>query len=197
MGQGPDVMRVLSTRKYKAGYEIREEVWNRSAGGGKALKVKTAYTPSGDWIGDSRWAYRLCKKRGVAPEKSKPDHCVCSIGYSKKDKKWYGWSHRAIYGFGVGSKVKVGDCGFVPANKEEFRKDLENWYSDDLHKNVEFTEKKTGISVYYEIHPKGGGGIMSSRYFHRYPKVWGRGEWKAKNLQDAKQMAIDFARGVS
>ena len=35
-----------------------------------------------------------------------------SIGFSEKEQKWYGWSHRAIYGFGIGSKVKKGDCGY-------------------------------------------------------------------------------------
>lgn len=28
------------------------------------------------------------------------------------DGKWYGWSHRAIYGFKVGDKVKKGDCAY-------------------------------------------------------------------------------------
>lgn len=33
-----------------------------------------------------------------------------SIGFSEKEQKWYGWSHRAIYGFGVGHVVEDGDC---------------------------------------------------------------------------------------
>lgn len=32
-----------------------------------------------------------------------------TIGYSPRTAKWYGWSHRAVAGFGVGSKVKKGD----------------------------------------------------------------------------------------
>jgi hypothetical protein len=31
------------------------------------------------------------------------------LGFSEKEQKWYGWSHRAIYGFGVGTKIKKGD----------------------------------------------------------------------------------------
>lgn len=31
-----------------------------------------------------------------------------TIGYSEKEKKWYGFSHRAIFGFGIGHKVKPG-----------------------------------------------------------------------------------------
>lgn len=49
------------------------------------------------------------KHRGIEPEKADPDHSVCSIGFRAKDGKWYGWSHRAIYGFGIGYTVKEGD----------------------------------------------------------------------------------------
>jgi hypothetical protein len=40
------------------------------------------------------------------------------IGFSEKEQKWYGWSHRAFCGFGIGDKVKEGDmiakgCEFV------------------------------------------------------------------------------------
>ncbi|MFW6002111.1 MAG: hypothetical protein ACOCQD_02120 [archaeon] len=31
--------------------------------------------------------------------------------------------------------------------------------------------------------------------FESYPE-WGKSEWKAKTLEDVKQMAIDFAEGV-
>ena len=27
------------------------------------------------------------------------------IGFSEKEQKWYGWSHRAIYGFGIGDVI--------------------------------------------------------------------------------------------
>ena len=37
-----------------------------------------------------------------------------SIGFSETEQKWYWWSHRAIYGFGVGSEVKKGDAGYDP-----------------------------------------------------------------------------------
>lgn len=32
-----------------------------------------------------------------------------AIGYSPSKQKWYGWSHRAVAGFGVGSRVRPGD----------------------------------------------------------------------------------------
>lgn len=37
----------------------------------------------------------------------------CELGLGKgSDGKWYGWSHRAVYGFGIGDKVKKGDCAY-------------------------------------------------------------------------------------
>ncbi len=29
---------------------------------------------------------------------------IAQIGFNPKQKKWYGWSHRAIHGFGIGSE---------------------------------------------------------------------------------------------
>ena len=34
-----------------------------------------------------------------------------SIGFSEKEQKWYGFSHRAIHGFKIGDKCKEGDLG--------------------------------------------------------------------------------------
>lgn len=46
----------------------------------------------------------LAKKYGI--ERFEPGK---SIGYAPRTKEWYGWSHRAIAGFKVGSVVKKGD----------------------------------------------------------------------------------------
>jgi len=54
-----------------------------------------------DWRDDPK-DFRTRLK--ISPEKSAPDHSVCSIGKSAKDGKWYGWSHRAVHGFGVGDR---------------------------------------------------------------------------------------------
>jgi len=42
----------------------------------------------------------------IKPEKADSNNQVNSIGKSEADGKWYGWSHRAVYGFGVGDEVK-------------------------------------------------------------------------------------------
>lgn len=46
-----------------------------------------------------------------------------AIGFSEKEQAWYGWSHRAIFGFKVGYVCKKGECGvgdgytFKPGDK--------------------------------------------------------------------------------
>jgi hypothetical protein len=52
----------------------------------------------------------LAKKYGIeAFEHPYADSGVKNIGFAPTTKKWYGWSHRAIYGFTVGDTVKKGD----------------------------------------------------------------------------------------
>lgn len=51
---------------------------------------------------------RFRERHGIVGEKADSHHKVHSIGFSEKDKKWYGWSHRAIHGFKVGDTVKEG-----------------------------------------------------------------------------------------
>lgn len=89
-------------------------------------------------VEDIRWML----KKGITEQlqSSRPeDPRTACIGFNPELQKWYGWSHRAVYGFGIGQTVKKGDCG------------------------------------YKEI----------------------KGEWTAETLDDAKQMAIDFAHSVS
>jgi len=132
------------------------------------------------------------------------------IGFNSIEQKWYGWSHRAIYGFEIGSECKQGHCHFNPTNKEDFQKDCLNFWGDldmngDTHKiNPKATEitkdGELGVYVEYEYddvvpNKKMRGQISGA--FSPYPKKFGKGEWTAKTLEEAKEMAIDFAKGVS
>ena len=101
---------VLSERHYRAGYVIREERVDGKEFSMDDFTIKSSYTPSGDYIGDPKTAYTLCKKRGISPEKAQPDHKVCSIGFNEEEQKWYGWSHRAVYGFRTGHVAQKGNC---------------------------------------------------------------------------------------
>lgn len=57
----------------------------------------------GHYVGDVAEAIRLCGF-GITPELAQPHHRTCSIGFSVERQKWYGWSHRALRGFGLGDR---------------------------------------------------------------------------------------------
>lgn len=60
-------------------------------------------------------ADNLARRFGITQrEKAEPDHTVCSIGFSPSKSKWYGWSHRAVYGFGVGDPDYSEDLEATP-----------------------------------------------------------------------------------
>lgn len=123
------------------------------------------------------------------------------VGYSPKKQKWYGWSHRAIYGFKIGSTCKKGDCHYFAKNeKDEIEAAIAFW-SDDGHKNVKAEKVKDGlIRVSWEycdtIQNKKLHGQISDVGWS-YDPNFGHGEWTAETMDDAKQMAIDFNKGVS
>ncbi len=61
---------------------------------------------TGHWIGDADTALCLCKKKGLRQiQKAHDQDCVASIGYNPYQQKWYGWSHRAVFCFGIGDKL--------------------------------------------------------------------------------------------
>ena len=94
--------------------EISEMIAELEGASGQTVTLDVAYAFDGGYIGTPEVAQSLCNERGISPERisrgSKEGSRVCSIGFSARDQKWYGWSHRAIYGFGVGAVAKEGDC---------------------------------------------------------------------------------------
>jgi hypothetical protein len=128
------------------GYELRTELWDQGEHGppnAEPLEIINAYTKEGDLVGDPNMAKEICDKRGIKPQMRTSHSNCCTIGYCPKDEKYYGWSHRAIFGYGIGDKI--GDELDSPSS---------------LEGNM----------------PKG---------------------FQAKNLEDAKLMAMAFAKSVS
>jgi hypothetical protein len=215
------------------------------------MKMKSAFTLDGSYIGNSKWAYRLWK-RGIKPEYRTEHSRTCSIGFCEAEQKWYGWSHRAIYGFGIGSTVKKGDCGYAPANREDYIEGLRRWYSDRLDVEIivhddpnsvrvkeeyEYPKLDVGVPNEYGQHDPSDGdkeafpGVLVRKevvgpyievccvieqkqrnakgkltqktipirrsVIHPIDIEYGRGEWAAQNLDEAKEMAIAFAESVS
>lgn len=169
----------------------------------EVILVSAYSTKDGGYIGDEDFA-KLLEEKGIQPE-TIPGNKVCSIGFCEREQKWYGWSHRAMYGFGVGSEVEQGDCAYVPTDMEDARKDAIRFWDDECKIDIkaETGEDEDGkpcfhISWTYDHsipNEKMRGQIRSNISYP--PETFGQGEWSAKTLDDAKQMAIDFARGVS
>jgi len=230
------IKKILEVRKYlKWGYIVIKYISCDEHMPGDII-FKNAFTyPEFYYIGGSRWAYRLCAVRGIKPQPIEPINIrtieidkiertkellkedllikipfqICQIGFCEKEQKWYGWSHRAIYGFGIGSVVKKGDCAYKPKDKADLLREMINFYIDE---NAELLETKfdvpnphkeqpenlgLGCLIKYRVYLKSKKEWLVHTYWEEYPTKWGRGEWVAKTLEDAKQMAIDFARGVA
>lgn len=89
----------------------------------EAFWMTTVENENCDYVGDLKWG-EILLKYGIVPELIKGNSGnVCQIGKSLKDGKWYGWSHRAIFGFKIGDKVKKGDCTNSSGYTEEYLKE--------------------------------------------------------------------------
>lgn len=157
-------------------------------------------------------------KHGITDQLQSTGECV-NLGFNPVEQKWYGWSHRAIFGFGIGSRVEKGDCGYTANNPEEMIDDYANFFADisqecaDQHRaECQILPDRSGIRILHtpmklpmatmKDLPEALDDLESlpvETVFADAVSVrkCGRGEWEAKTLDDAKQMAIDFAEGVS
>jgi hypothetical protein len=105
--------KTLRIRKWPSlGIEVRTELCRMANNDPdeKPFEMKTAYTlDSGDYVGNPKIMIKFIRKYGIRPEVADSDDSVCSIGFSNRNKQWYGWSHRAVSGFKPGDIVKKGD----------------------------------------------------------------------------------------
>ena len=200
--------REIERIRHRSGFVLVKGIVDGSEMGCDDFKSEHCETPEGHYIGDYKTALHICDRLGIKPELASPKHSVCSIGYSFIEDKWFGWSHRATCCFGVGSKVKRGDCAYVPVDMEDARQEAIAFWADESHLNVEaeLSEDEYGKTCFkvhwtYSDDPdlipneKLRGTVGGA---HSYPpEQFGKGTWEAVTMDDAKQMAIDFAEGVS
>lgn len=99
---------VLATmREYKT-FVLNKERWKMP--GQEPLEMEVYRTHNGHLItarhgGKRPGLIKTIDRLEITPEKASPKHGTCSIGKSAKDGKWYGWSHRAMVGFGKGDRI--------------------------------------------------------------------------------------------
>ncbi len=100
-------------------YDVR---WEKTPNKGQEWPVVYSKIDGG-YVGTPENAYRFLQQGLTLIQKARPTHKVCSIGFNPCEHKWYGWSHRARYGFGIGDIVKEGDCCASSGYTEEYLKD--------------------------------------------------------------------------
>lgn len=173
----------------------------------------------GSYVGRIESAYELLLK-GLTYIQSKHDDpeneyangefkvLSACIGYNKKEQKWYGWSHRAIKGFGIGDKIKRGYIGYKPKDQEDFINCEREFWRSQSHSYPDYSliideesKKSIGVKLTWQYHndercPNEKLRNTKSEMDIHFPNEWGKGEWTAKTLEDARQMAIDFAEEI-
>ncbi len=144
---------------------------------------------------------------------------VACIGFCPKEQKWFGWSHRAIYGFEIGSKVSKGDCNYTANNPQDMIDDYANFFADISQESADRHRRQcivlpdeSGIIIAHsgydlpiidinDINKYLSGEQVDTTTQNVLSGVEicknGKGEWTATTLDEAKQMAIDFAESVS
>ncbi|RYC70698.1 hypothetical protein [Spirosoma sordidisoli] len=167
-------------------------------------RLDGAYLCFGNLTEDVRWLYN----KGITEQiqKKDPDGNTACIGFNPAEQKWYGWSHRAYYGFGVGYTVQKDGANYSPANEVDFLEWAINFHTEPEHLLVSGELGQTdgaghpGAKITWTYADTIGNEALRGKQgqaFCTFPPKWGRGEWTALTLDDAKQMAIDFAESVS
>lgn len=87
-----------------------------------SIVMVTVHTQDDKYVGTLENA-KFYFDEGILPESDFRNNPVVSIGKSFIDGKWYGWSHRAMYGFKIGDVVKEGDCTASSGFTDEYLKE--------------------------------------------------------------------------
>lgn len=164
-------------------FDIRIELWKSYINDSGTYMI-SAYSKDDYYIGDPSEIARLYEEYGICEDLStynKDNKCI-SVGYSPKNNKYYGWSHRAIRGFSIGSEVRKGQNGYKPRTIEEMSETC-----GCLGEDNKCTDYYLDRDSEYDI-------VYCSE--GNCPYSLGRGEWKAESLADAKEMAMNFAYDV-
>ena len=101
--------KLVEERKF---YNVYDEKWLthwEDKPSDDTMDITVARNKNGDYIGNIEMARILCDRHGIEPECREPG-VACAFGWSEDKERFFGWSHRAIVGFGVGNKVFDADC---------------------------------------------------------------------------------------
>lgn len=172
----------------------------------KVAIVAKSNIPDDDWDiyiskYDGSYITRVGMERDISflVERGITDFLQHGVGFSPSKNKWYGWSHRAIYGFTVESTCSKGDCHYFPNSIEDAVENALNFWEEPYHKFTlakRVSHNKIRIYWIYSDTTPNKKLHNTQNSVDQYIEL-GRGEWVAKTMEDARQMAIDFNKGVS
>lgn len=130
-------------------------------------------------------------------------------GYGCSADAWYAWDNNNLHKFAVGTVVTKGNVAFRPSNKEDFVERTVNFwktpiangvciYSDVYAKDI--TDEGFKVVCRWSLDPS----VVVIKFFrgketeHEYlfPESFGKGEWTAETMEDARAMAEDFIRNT-
>jgi serine/threonine protein phosphatase 1 len=143
----------------------------------EATRIEQAVTKDGYYLGDKKMADFLTIEKGLTQLQpaNKYDN-VCSIGFCEKTQQWVGFSHRAIYGFCPGSKVKPGDCAYKPKKLKEdiIRSYMDFWSDPSTIIEVEGENILRWVPDYKKLRAKYGPGFYHEWADSDWVKTFGR-----------------------
>ena len=96
------VLKILKSRTYKnRGYRL---ITKQVESFGEIQNMTFYESLNGLYLSANKNLIKYFKDHGITHfETTYEDSIVANIGWSEPEQKWYGWSHRAIYSFGIGS----------------------------------------------------------------------------------------------
>ncbi len=107
MSEDDDKMEMVSQVMIRSTehFDVWEEEWDLgNAEHFENAKDIAVRNKQGDYAGPKE-VVNLFEKFGIAPELIEDDSDVCTIGWSEREQKYYGWSHRTAVGFGMGDMI--------------------------------------------------------------------------------------------
>ncbi len=126
-------------------YNVVEDIVQIGSKPGDTAATISIMNKAGEYAGPAEDVRKFFDEHAIAPEMRTEDANVCTVGWSEKERKYYGWSHRATFGFGIGDKIyEPGFCfpdphAMIPANergtetiqtKEDARRSASNYAED-------------------------------------------------------------------
>jgi hypothetical protein len=89
----------------------------------QGIKMIFVYNKDDKYIGTLEDFKMYIEKFGLSQIQTYNNKNVCSIGFNKKEQRWYGWSHRGICSFGIGDEVNEDSLCATSGWTEEYLKE--------------------------------------------------------------------------